>query len=209
MAVLGMIVVVWPVEVGGHHRDVVGAVLAIEIFAILQTADFGEGVSLVGFLQFGGQQARFGHRLRRHAGIDARRAEKFQLFATVFPRRVNHVHLQNHVFIHKVGQCRLVSHYAAHFGSGEKHIFGLFLGEEALHVILASEVELAMRAGYNVVIALAMQFAHNGRSHHAAMPCNVDFRIFFHHFTIPFSRYSARLVRITPATWSAATFCIS
>ena len=29
------------------------------------------------------------------------------------------------------------------------------------------------------------------------------------YFTTPFSRYSARLVRMTLATWSAATFCIS
>ena len=29
------------------------------------------------------------------------------------------------------------------------------------------------------------------------------------YFTRPFSRYSARLVRMTAATWSAATFCMS
>lgn len=40
MAVGGMIVVVGAVEVGRHHRDVVGAILTVEIFAILQTGYF-------------------------------------------------------------------------------------------------------------------------------------------------------------------------
>ena len=68
----GMVIVVRPVEVGGHDGDVIGAILAVEILAVFEPRDFGEGVSLVGLLQRGGQQAAFGHGLGCHAGIDAR-----------------------------------------------------------------------------------------------------------------------------------------
>ena len=56
MTVLRMIVVVRAIKVGGHHRNIVCAVLAVKILAILQTAYLGEGVSLVGLLKFRGEE---------------------------------------------------------------------------------------------------------------------------------------------------------
>ena len=195
MRVGGMIIVVRAVEIGRHHRYIVSAILTVEKLAIFQSRDFGQGICLVGFLERGSEQAAFGHRLGSHAGIDARRPQKFQFPATVAPGRVNHIHLENHVVVHEIGQGVLVGDYASHLGSRKKHIFRLLLGEKLLHCLLTAEVEFLMRAGDDVGVALTAQFAHNGRPYHTAVPGNIDFRCQFHHFTIPFSRYSARFMR--------------
>ena len=43
-----------------------------------------------------------------HARVNAGGAQKFQLFAAVFPCGMNHIHFQRHVVIHKVRQSVLV-----------------------------------------------------------------------------------------------------
>ena len=71
MGVGRVVVVVRPVEVRGHHRDVVSAVLAVKELAVLKPGDLRQGVGLVGLLQRAGQEAGLPHRLRGHAGVDA------------------------------------------------------------------------------------------------------------------------------------------
>lgn len=71
MGVGRMIVVVGAVEVRGHHRDVVRAVLTVQELAVLQAGYLGQGVRLVGLLQWAGQEAGLPHRLRGHAGVYA------------------------------------------------------------------------------------------------------------------------------------------
>ena len=107
-----VIVVVGAIEVGGHDADVVGAILAVQELAVLQTGDLSQCIGLVGLFQFTGQQAVFLHRLRSHAGVDAGGAEEFQLLAAVLPCRVDGIHLQCHVVIHEIGQCFLICHDA-------------------------------------------------------------------------------------------------
>ena len=70
MAVLRMVVVVRAIEIGRHHTDVIGSVLAIQIFAVFQATDLRQCIGLVGLFQAAGQQAALRHGLRRHAGID-------------------------------------------------------------------------------------------------------------------------------------------
>ena len=181
MAVGGMIVVVGAVEVGGHHRDVVGAVLSVQELAVLQAADLGQGVSLVGLFQLAGQQAALLHGLGSHPGIDAGRTQELQLLAAVLPGRVDDVHLQNHVVVHEVGQGFLVGHNAAHFGGCQEDVFRLLLGKELLHGILPAEVQFLVGAGNDVGIALALQLTDNGRTHHAAVARHIDFCVFLHH----------------------------
>src|SRR5699024_10177402 len=118
MAVGGVVVVVGTVQVGRHDADVVGAVLAVEVLAVFQAGDLGQGVGLVGLFQRRGQQAAFRHGLGRQAGINAGAAQKFQLFAAVLPGRVDDVHLQNHVVVHEIGLGLVVGHDAAHLGRG-------------------------------------------------------------------------------------------
>ena len=151
-----MVVIVRPIEVGGHHGDVVRAILAVEELAILETRDLGEGIGLVGLLEFGGEQAALGHGLWRHAGLDARGSKELELAAAILPSGMDDVHLEDHVVVHEIGKGGLVSDDAAYLGSSEEHVLGLLLGEEGLNGILAGEVELRMRSQHQVVITLTL-----------------------------------------------------
>ena len=181
VAVLGMVVIVGPVEVGGHHGDVVRAVLAVEELAILEAGDLGQGVGLVGLLQRAGEQAALGHGLGRHAGIDAAGTQELELAAAVLPGGMDDVHLQNHVVVHEVGQRALVGHDAAHLGGCQEHVLRTLLCEEGLHLVLTGEVQLPVRAGDDIGVALPLQFADNGTSHHAPVSGYVNLTCFFHY----------------------------
>ena len=181
MAVGGMVVIVGAIQVGRHHTDVVGAILAVQELAVFQAADFSQSISFVGFFQLAGQQAVFLHGLRCHARVNAGGAQKFQLFAAVFPCGMNHVHFQRHVVIHKVRQSVLVGNNAAHLGCGQKDIFRLFGGKKFFHGILAAQVQLFMGPGNDIGISLAFQFPHNGGTYHTAVACHIDLSVLFHH----------------------------
>ena len=45
-----MVVVVGAIQVGGHHGDVVRAVLTVQELAVLQATDLRQGIRLVGLL---------------------------------------------------------------------------------------------------------------------------------------------------------------
>ena len=173
MGVLGVIIVVRAIEVGGHDGDIVGTVLAIQELAILETGDLGEGVGLVGLLEFAGEQATLGHGLWSHAGVDAAGAQELEFLAAVLPCSVYDVHLQNHVVIHEIGKGGLVSDDAAYLGSSEEHVLGALLGEEGLNGILAGEVKFLVGAGDNIGIALALELANYRATHHAPVACHI------------------------------------
>ena len=122
---------------------------------------------------------------------------------------MNHVHLENHVVIHEIREGGLIGHDAADFCSREENILRLFSLEECLHSLLAAQIQLLVRTGNDVGIALTQKFADYGRAHHPPVTRNVYLTVLFHYLTIPFSRYSARLVLTFAATPSPATLAIS
>ncbi|MNE42164.1 hypothetical protein D3C80_1362720 [compost metagenome] len=75
VAVFRGVVVVWAVEVGWHHRAIVGAMLAIVRLAELDAGNLGHCIGFVGALQHAGQQGAFPHRLACQLGVDAGAAE--------------------------------------------------------------------------------------------------------------------------------------
>ena len=95
---------------------------------------------------------------------------------------MDHVHLQDHVIVHEIRQGILVGNDSANLGSGQKHIFRLFLPEECLHRILAAKIQLLVGAGDDIGIALPLQFPDNGGADHAPVARHIDFRVFLHHF---------------------------
>ncbi len=174
MAVLGVVVVVGAVEVGGHDGDVVGAVLAVEELAVLEAADLGEGVGLVGLLQRTGEETALRHGLGSHAGVDAAAAQELEFLAAVLPGGMDDVHLEDHVVVHEVGQGALVGDDAAYLGSSEEHVFGTLLSKERLHLVLTGEVQFRVGTGDDIVVSLSLEFAHNGASHHTTVACDVN-----------------------------------
>ncbi len=180
VGVLRMVVIVGPVQVGGHHGDVVRPVLAVQKFTVFEAGDFRQGVGFVGLFEFAREQAVFLHRLRRHPRVDAAAAEEFELLAAVFPRRVDDVHLQDHIVVHKVGQGILVCHNPPYLGRRQEYIFRLLFLEESLDIRLPAKVEFLVRPGNDVRIALPLQFPHDGGTYHAAVPGDVDFAVLVH-----------------------------
>ena len=181
MAVRRMVVVVRAVEVGRHHADVVRTILTVEELTVLEAGNLCQRIGLIGLFQLGGQQAALLHGLGCHARIDAGGAEEFQLLAAVLPRSVNDVHLQNHVVVHEIRQRALVGHDAAHLRCSEEHILRLFLPKERFHSVLPGQIQFFMGSGDDIRIALTLQLTDDGRAHHAAMACYIDFCVFLHH----------------------------
>ena len=180
MAMLGVVVVVRAVEVGGHHADEVGAILSVEIFAILKTADFGEGVGLVGGFQAAGEEAGLRHGLRGETRIDAAAAKELEFLHTMTPSGIDNIHLEHHILIHEISRGFIVGYDTANLSSGKKYIFRFFGGEKILNITLLCEVELGMRTCHEVVIALPLQLPHYGAAYHSLMASNIDFRVFVH-----------------------------
>ena len=174
VAVFQVEVVVGPVEVGGHHRDVVGAVLQVVALTHLEARNLCDSVFLIGVLQFAGEQGILFHGLRGILGVNAGGTQEQELLHVVRVCLAEHVALDLHVHHHKVGTVERVGHDATHKGSGEHHRIGAFLIKELLDRILVREVEFLMIAPNQVVVATGLEVIPNGRAHQAVVACNVD-----------------------------------
>ena len=109
-------------------------------FAEFDTCYFGNGVGFVGCFQIVAQQIFFFDGLRRHFGVYARTAEEKEFFHLVEPGGMNDIGFYHQIVVDKLGGEGIVGQYAAHFGGGEKDIFGFFLLEKVLHFILPTQV---------------------------------------------------------------------
>lgn len=74
-----MEVVVGAVQIRRHGGDGVEGVLEAERLAHFDAGDLGDGVPLVGRLEGGGEEGRFGDRLRGEFGVDAGGSEEEEL----------------------------------------------------------------------------------------------------------------------------------
>jgi hypothetical protein len=149
--VLRVEVVLRTVEVGGHGRDGVKAVLDAVRLAHLDAGDLGDGVPLVGGLERAGEERVLRDGLRRELGVDAGGAEEEELAdGAALERRVDDVGLDLEVGGDEVAGVGGVGVDAADLGGGEDHVAGLLGGEEGLDVGLAGEVELGVGADDDV-----------------------------------------------------------
>ena len=71
MAVGGMVVVAWSVEIGRHQADRIKAVLDSQCLAQFDASDLGDRIPLIGGLQWAGKQILLPDRLRTRARVDA------------------------------------------------------------------------------------------------------------------------------------------
>ena len=156
MTVGWMVIVVGPVKVGWHHRNIVCAILAIQIFTVFQSADLCQSICFISLFQLRSQKTAFLHRLRSHSWINTGASQKFQLLTAVFPGTVNHIHLEDHVFIHEIRKCLAVCDNTANFCGCEKYIIRFLCRKELFYSILPCQIKLLMRAGNNVVISLPL-----------------------------------------------------
>jgi hypothetical protein len=79
MTVLGVIVIARTIQVGRHHGNKIGTVLATIGLAQFNPGNLGDRVPLIAWLERPGQQFLFAHRLACQFRIDAGGAEEQQL----------------------------------------------------------------------------------------------------------------------------------
>ena len=180
MAVVGVVVVVRAVEVGGHHGEEFGAVLAVVAPAHLDAGDLGQGIGPVGRFERAGEQAVFLERLRGQPGVDAAGAEEQQAGGVVRVGGVDDVGLNGQVAADEVGRVGVVGVNTTHLGGGEEDVVGLLLGKEGVGGVFVGEVELGMGAGDEVAVAVGVQVGHQGRADQAAVAGDVDFGVEVH-----------------------------
>ena len=174
MAVLEVVVVPRPVEIGGHQRAVACAVLAVVGLAQLDAGDLGHRIGLVGGLEHAGEQLPLVHGLRGVFGIDAGTAEKEQILDPGTVGGIDDVDFDLQVDGDELGGIAVVGVDAADLGGGQHHTVNAFGGEELAYRPLVGEIELVMAPGHHVAAAEGLQMAHDGRADHAAMAGDVD-----------------------------------
>ena len=74
----------------------------------------------------------------------------------------------------------LVGHDAAHLGGGQEYVFRSFSLKERFDISLSREVQFLVSAQEQVVVALSLKFAHDGRAHHTPVAGNINFCVFLH-----------------------------
>ncbi|PON70391.1 hypothetical protein PanWU01x14_080600 [Parasponia andersonii] len=151
--VLRVKVVVGAVQVGGHSRDGVPAVLDPVRLAHLDPGDLGHGVPLVGGLQGAREEGIFGNWLRGEFWVDAGGAQEEELPDAVAVRGVDDVGLDLEVHGDEVGRVGVVGVDPAYLGGREDHESGPFGGEEGVNFALAGEIELGVGSEDQVGIA--------------------------------------------------------
>ena len=178
VAVFQVEVIIRPIEVGRHHRNIVRAVLQVVAFTHFESRDFRDGILLVGIFKWRCEQCILFHGLRRILGIDASRTEEEQLFYPMSIRFADDVALYLHVLHDKIRPIERIGHNAPYESSRQHHGLGLFLIEEPPHLVLFRQVQLSVCSSDEVMVSSLLQVFPNGRPHESAMSGHIYFRIF-------------------------------
>src|ERR1019366_2461654 len=173
-------VVVGTVQVRRHCGEIASAILAVVAPAHLDSRNLGDCVGAVGRLQRPGQQVVFPNRLGAEPGVDAGGAKEEQAFHPGIAAGLDQVGLDDEVVADKVGWGALVGENAADPGCGKEDKLRLFVGNKLVYSDLIAEIEILVRAGEQVVVSKAQEFAMNCRSDQAAMAGDVDAAVQVH-----------------------------
>ena len=85
MAIFRVVVVAWPVEVGGHQADRIKAVLLAQRVAELDPSDFGNGIPFIGRLKLASERGLLFDRLLRELRVYAAAAQEQQTLHSARP----------------------------------------------------------------------------------------------------------------------------
>ena len=173
-------VIVGAIEVGGHGRDEVAAVLLPVGLAELDAGDLGDGVGLVGRLQIAAEQVFLPHGLGAFPGVDAGTAQVEELFDVVEIGGVDHGGVDHHVVVDEFSRPGGVGPDAADGPGHQEDIFGPVGLEPVVDGRLVAQVELVPGGGQEVGVAFFGQAAQDGRADEAAVAGDVDPVVFFH-----------------------------
>ena len=164
MGVLEVEVVVGTIEVGGHDSDIVGAILQVVALAHLQACNLGNGVRLIGILQWSGEQGILSHGLWSLLGVDASAAQEEELLHAMGVSLADDVALDLHIHHDEVGTVQAVGHDTAYEGCCQHHCIRPLTVEELLHGYLIGQVHLLDGQTHQVVVSPLFQVIPNSRA---------------------------------------------
>ena len=175
VAVLGMEIVAWTIEIGRHDGNEVGAVLAAIRLAHLDAGDLGDGIPLVRRLERPGQQQILGHRLRAPSSDRCRMSRGTGAFRHPIDARqrivfcaIARLCIRNSTGIGVVGED------AADLCRGHENRLRLRRLEEALRPLLGPSGRRVDAVGSDDLALLRLQPSHDRRAHHAAVAGDKD-----------------------------------
>ena len=171
-------VIVRAVEVRGHQREEIVAVLFVVGLAQLDAGDLGDRVPLVRGLQWAGEQALLRHRLRGVLRVDAGGAEKEEALDAGLVGRGDDALLDGQVVADEVGRVLVVREDAPDTGRGEYDVGGLLGGEERAGGLRVAQVQFAGRPSHEVRVPGALQPSPHGGAYHATVAGDVDRCVF-------------------------------
>ena len=157
-----VIVVVGTIEVGGHDRDEIAAILPVITFTHLDAGNLGNGVGLVGLLQESGKQVLLLYRLCAIFRIDAGAPQEEKFFNPGNKTLVNDVVLDLQVFVNELCTKGIIRHNASHLGSGQDHVFRTLRFKELLYILLPGKIKFFNLLENKVGVSLVHQSPVNG-----------------------------------------------
>jgi hypothetical protein len=174
-------VVVQPVKVGGHYRDIVCPVLDVEAFTHLQPGNFSYGIGFICIFEGRREEVILFHRLWRLLGIDAGATQEQQFLHVVPEAFVDNVVLDLEVLVDKVGPVGIVGNDPAHVGGSKKYVFGFFFFEKRFYGSTIQQIQFPMGTADEVCIAFFLQVLPDGGTDQPVVAGNVYFAPFIHY----------------------------
>ena len=158
MGVLRMVVIAGTIQVAGHYRNVVRAILTVIELTHLKDSVLGYGIGFVGFFPKG----PLTDSPRGSAGDDAEintpvvHEQKF--LHLVLIRAGDHVRLNSQIDIHELRWGHLICVDPPYLHGCQKHILWFFFIKKGLHILLTCQVQLGMASCYDVLISFLFSF---------------------------------------------------
>lgn len=169
VAVLQVEIVVRPIEVRRHHRDVVRAILQVEALTHLQSRNLRDGIRFVRIFQRRGEEHLLLHRLRRLARVDTRTAQEQQLLHPVTETLADYVLLNLQVLVDKVRPVVQVGHDAPHMRRRQNHRIRLLLIEKRPYSHRIQQVQLLVRTSHQIVIPPLFEVVPDSGTHQSVV----------------------------------------
>lgn len=181
---LGVVVVVFPVEVGRHRTDeVLPELLAIGI-THSDACNLGKRIGVIGRLERTREEMFLLDRLRGHARVDTGTSEEEQLRDIVVMRAGEHVECDGQILRDEVDREGAVGDDAADLRGRDEDEFRTLARKEVDNGFSVEEVEFGSRTHDDVGVAFGLEVAHDGRAYKATVSGDEDLRILKHGFSL-------------------------
>src|SRR3569623_2110368 len=152
MTLFQIIVIVWTIQIGGHHADVTSAILPVITLAQFDTRDLGDGVRFIRLLQWSGEKILLLNRLGTITRINATGALKADALHVCQVRSMNDNGRDHQVLIYELRTRDVIGLNAPYLGCGNKYIVGFLMLEIGIDGGLIQQFQLRARRQYQVLV---------------------------------------------------------